>query len=136
MRFIVQNEATRIRFCKVSAFFWLSKSRCVGTSMIMVDAYPGAPSGHILETFGERLPPSVGFEVVATFYDAALSGADPLDERPGIAAMLERIAGNGVRTILVEAASRLARDLIVQETGFWRLRELRIDIVAVDSPGR
>ena len=82
-----------------------------------------------------ELPPSVGFEVVATFYDAAVSGADPLDERPGFAAMLERIAGNG-GTILVEAASRLARDLIVQETGFWRLRELGIDIVAVDSPGR
>ena len=48
-----------------------------------------------------------------------MSGADPIDERKGFAAMLERIAGNGVRIIIVETASRFARDLIVQETG-WR----------------
>ncbi len=31
--------------------------------------------------------------------------------------MMERIAANGVRTIIVETANRFARDLIVQETG-------------------
>ena len=40
-----------------------------------------------------------------------------IDERKGFAQMLERIAGNGVRTIIVETAPRFARDLIVQETG-------------------
>jgi hypothetical protein len=38
-----------------------------------------------------------------------VSGADPIDTRPGFAAMLERIDGNGVRTIIVETASRFAR---------------------------
>jgi DNA invertase Pin-like site-specific DNA recombinase len=51
------------------------------------------------------------------FYDAAISGADPANDRPGFAKMLERIAGNGVRTILVESPDRFARDLIVQLTG-------------------
>ena len=32
------------------------------------------------------------------FYDAAVSGADHIDPRPGFAAMLERIEGNGART--------------------------------------
>jgi Resolvase, N terminal domain len=45
-----------------------------------------------------------GYELVGEFYDAAVSGADPIDTRPGFAAMLERIEGNGVRTILVETA--------------------------------
>jgi hypothetical protein len=36
---------------------------------------------------------------VAGFYDAAVSGTDPVAQRKGFAAMLERIAGNGVRTI-------------------------------------
>jgi hypothetical protein len=58
-----------------------------------------------------------GFEIVAEFYDAAVSGADPVHERKGFGEMLERIAGNGVRVILVEAASRFARDILVQETG-------------------
>ena len=37
--------------------------------------------------------------LVDEFYDAAVSGADAIDTRPGFAAMLERIEGNGVRTI-------------------------------------
>jgi hypothetical protein len=32
-----------------------------------------------------------------------VSGADPIDMRPGFAAMLERIEGNGVQTIIVDA---------------------------------
>jgi DNA invertase Pin-like site-specific DNA recombinase len=38
-----------------------------------------------------------GYEIVEEFYDAAVSGADPINERPGFKAMLDRIAGNGVR---------------------------------------
>jgi DNA invertase Pin-like site-specific DNA recombinase len=64
-----------------------------------------------------------GYELVDEFYDAAVSGADPIDMRPGFAAMLERIEGNGVRTIIVETASRFARDLMVQEVGHAKLRE-------------
>jgi hypothetical protein len=37
--------------------------------------------------------------------------------------MMERIAGNDVRTIIVETANRFARDLIVQETGYALLKE-------------
>ena len=42
------------------------------------------------------------------FYDAAVKGADAVTARPGFAAMLERIAGNGVRTIIVESPDRFA----------------------------
>jgi DNA invertase Pin-like site-specific DNA recombinase len=58
-----------------------------------------------------------GYQLVDVFYDAAVSGADPIDTRPGFAAMLERIESNGARTIIVETASRFARDLMVQEVG-------------------
>lgn len=75
-----------------------------------------------------------GVEVVQEFYDAAVSGADPVDTRPGFAAMLERIEGNGVRTILVETASRFARDLMVQEVGFAKLQARGITLIAADSP--
>jgi hypothetical protein len=46
-----------------------------------------------------------------------LKGADPVDQRPGLSAMLKQLSSNGVRTIIVETANRFARDLIVQETG-------------------
>ena len=41
--------------------------------------------------------------VEAEFYDAAVSGADPVTERPGFLAMLQRIAGNGIRTTRSDA---------------------------------
>jgi DNA invertase Pin-like site-specific DNA recombinase len=75
-----------------------------------------------------------GVEVVGEEYDAAVRGADRLEDRAGFVALLSRIAGNGVRTILVESAHRFARDLIVQETGWKMLRERGIELIAVDSP--
>jgi DNA invertase Pin-like site-specific DNA recombinase len=76
-----------------------------------------------IEAFANRS----GYEIVAEFYDAAVSGADHIDTRPGFAAMLERIEGNGVRTIIVETANRFARDLMVQEVGYAKLRERGIE---------
>jgi DNA invertase Pin-like site-specific DNA recombinase len=73
-------------------------------------------------------------EIVHEYYDAAVSGADSVDIRPGFSEMLMYMLGNGARTILVEDASRFARDLIVQETGYQMLKDQGIAVVAVDSP--
>ena len=75
-----------------------------------------------------------GHELVSEFYDKAVSGADPIETRPGFAAMLERIESNGVRTIIVETANRFARDLMVQEVGYARLQDRGITLIAADSP--
>jgi DNA invertase Pin-like site-specific DNA recombinase len=83
-----------------------------------------------IEAFAKR----AGYELVGEYYDQAVRGADALDARPGIAAMLEHIASNGARTIIVETANRFARDLIVQETGHRMLKGKGIEIIAADSP--
>jgi DNA invertase Pin-like site-specific DNA recombinase len=75
-----------------------------------------------------------GYRIVAWFDDPAVTGADTIDARPGFMAALEMIAGNGVRTIMVETANRFARDLIVQETGWKRLHADGIALIAADSP--
>ena len=83
-----------------------------------------------------------GLEIVEEFYDADVSGADPIESRPGFAALLDRIEDNGVRTVLVEDASRFARQLIVQEAGIIALiaRGVRVvtasgdDLTATDDP--
>jgi len=75
-----------------------------------------------------------GYEVVAWFYDAAVSGADPIGERPGFRAMLDRIAGDGVSVILVESPDRFARDLAVQLAGHDYLRKLGVDLVPTTAP--
>jgi len=75
-----------------------------------------------------------GLQIVHEYYDAAVSGADAVDSRPGFADMLAYMLGNGARTIIVENASRFARDLIVQETGYQALKAKGIELIAADSP--
>src|SRR5690349_6276036 len=75
-----------------------------------------------------------GLEIVGEFHDAAVSGADPIDQRPGFVELLAYIHGDGARTILVENASRFARDLAVQLAGHDLLKARGIDLVPVDAP--
>lgn len=90
----------------------------------------------------ERFALASGYTVVGEFYDAAVSGADPIESRPGFSAMLERIEGNGVRVVIVEDASRFARSVIAQELGVLAMqaRGVRVltasgeDLTATDDP--
>lgn len=74
-------------------------------------------------------------QIVGEYYDAAVSGADPVLERPGFTQMLQYMLGNGARTVLVENASRFARDLAVQITGHDLLKARGITLIPVDAPG-
>jgi DNA invertase Pin-like site-specific DNA recombinase len=82
----------------------------------------------------EAFAKSAGYEIVDSYYDEAVSGADHVATRLGFAAMMERIASNGVQTIIVETANRFARDLIVQETGYAMLKERGVELIAADKP--
>ena len=74
------------------------------------------------------------YQIAATFYDAAVSGADPLDARPGFVRLLDHCQEQDVAVVLVENASRFARDLAVQLTGHELLRKRGIELVPVDAP--
>ena len=63
-----------------------------------------------------------------------MSGADPIDQRPGFVDMLQRLATNGAKTIIVESPDRFARDLAVQLAGHDKLKELGIEIVPASAP--
>jgi DNA invertase Pin-like site-specific DNA recombinase len=77
-----------------------------------------------------------GLEIVQPpTYDPAVSGADHIEDRPGFSRMMAYLAAHPeCRTILVETASRFARDVMVQETGHRLLKARGIDLIAVDSP--
>jgi DNA invertase Pin-like site-specific DNA recombinase len=77
-----------------------------------------------IEGFAKR----AGFALVGEFTDAAVSGADPIETRCGFAELLDRIEDNGVRTVIVEDASRFARELVTQELGILALikRDVRV----------
>lgn len=91
-----------------------------------------------IEAYAKR----AGITLVEWFNDPAVSGADPIEARPGFAALLDRIEGNGVRTVLVEDATRFARELVTQELGILALvkRDVRVvtasgeDLTNTDDP--
>jgi len=77
---------------------------------------------------------AAGYEIIETFYDAAVSGADPVSERSGFAEMLERLMSNGARTIIVESPDRFARDLMVQLAGHDMLKARGVTLIAASAP--
>jgi DNA invertase Pin-like site-specific DNA recombinase len=71
--------------------------------------------------------------IVGEFYDAAVSGVDLIEDRPGFSALLDQIEGNGVRTVIVEGIDRLARGM---ESGVLGLALLRArEVTLLDSSG-
>jgi DNA invertase Pin-like site-specific DNA recombinase len=77
---------------------------------------------------------SAGYVIVEWFYDAAIKGAEAVTSRPGFSAMLDRIAGNGVRSIIVESPDRFARDLAVQLAGHDYLKGLGVALIPAGAP--
>jgi DNA invertase Pin-like site-specific DNA recombinase len=77
---------------------------------------------------------SAGVEVITEFYDAAVSGADPIDTRPGFIRLLDHCDQANVGIVLVENAGRFARDLAVQLAGHQLLRNRGIELVPADAP--
>jgi DNA invertase Pin-like site-specific DNA recombinase len=82
----------------------------------------------------EAYAKAAGYEIVGEFYDAAVSGADPVSERSGFAEMLERLMSNGARTIIVESPDRFARDLMVQLAGHDMLKARGVTLIAASAP--
>jgi DNA invertase Pin-like site-specific DNA recombinase len=81
----------------------------------------------------EHFAKSAGYHIVDWFNDPAVSGADPIESRPGFAALLNRVEGNGVRVVVVEDASRFARDLMAQELGLGLLVKLGMRVLTANG---
>ncbi|MGE0627894.1 MAG: recombinase family protein [Hyphomicrobiaceae bacterium] len=79
-----------------------------------------------------RFAAASGFEVVEWFYDVG-SGELDIAHRPEFRRLLDLIAGNGVRAVIVEDASRFARKLMVQEVGITLLSGLGVKVYAARS---
>jgi DNA invertase Pin-like site-specific DNA recombinase len=83
-----------------------------------------------VESYAKR----AGFQIAEWFADPGVSGRDAVDSRPGFAAMLAYCAERGVKTIVLESASRFSRDLLVQEAGYAMLRKQGFTLIAADDP--
>lgn len=77
----------------------------------------------------ERFAARGGFTIAGEFRDPAVSGKDPIDTRPGFKALLDAVAANGTRVVIVEAPDRFARHLMTQEAGIALLVQLGVRVL-------
>ncbi|MEI7606178.1 MAG: recombinase family protein [Rhodospirillaceae bacterium] len=110
---------------KVVAYLRTSSAANVGTDKDSAERQRLAIATYATQT---------GHQIAGEFYDAAVQGKDPIGSRPGFTALLLFCAENNIDTIVVESASRFARDLVMQEMGFASLTEQGFKLVAADRP--
>jgi DNA invertase Pin-like site-specific DNA recombinase len=67
------------------------------------------------------------------YTDPGVSGTRELADRPALAALLDAVENGEIRTVLVERADRLARDLIVGEIILGQFRDAGTAVIAADS---
>lgn len=77
---------------------------------------------------------ATGTKIVRVFEEQGVSGKTDLENRPALLGMLEALASNGVRLVLIERLDRLARDLMVQETIIGDMRKRGFQLVSVAEP--
>jgi DNA invertase Pin-like site-specific DNA recombinase len=99
--------------------------RTSSSSNVGDDKDSGKRQRRKIEAFAKR----TSFIVVDWFEDVAVSGNDDITARPGFAKLLDRIEANGVRTVLIEDATRFARKLMTQELGIIALAERRVTVL-------
>jgi DNA invertase Pin-like site-specific DNA recombinase len=105
----------------------VSYLRVSGKGQVDGDGFPRQRDSIAKYAKGQKLV------LVDEYRDEGVSGTTELDNRPGLAAMLDRIDSNGVRVVIVENASRLARDLMVQEILLAEFRKR--DVVVIEADG-
>lgn len=74
-----------------------------------------------------------GYEIVEIFREEGVSGASELSERPALEEIMMKIAGNGVRTVIVERSDRFSRDLIASELLIQEFQKLEARVIEAEG---
>ncbi|MDR3458300.1 MAG: recombinase family protein [Verrucomicrobiae bacterium] len=72
-------------------------------------------------------------EIEREFLELGVSGTKDAFDRPALSDMLVALKSNGVRLVLFENATRLARDLMVSEVLLNQFRLLNVKVIAADA---
>lgn len=72
-------------------------------------------------------------EIVQEFSDEAISGTTDAMDRPGLTDLFVALKANGVRLVIVENATRLARDLMISEIILGEFRKIGVRVVSADG---
>ena len=109
---------------KEKAFLYLRTS---GKGQIGNDGFPRQR-----ETI-RRYAKSNGIEIAQEFSDEAVSGTLDAMDRDGLTDLFVALKANGVRLVLVENASRLARDLMISEIILGEFRKIGVKVISADG---
>jgi DNA invertase Pin-like site-specific DNA recombinase len=72
-------------------------------------------------------------DVVQEFRDGGVTGTKEALDRPGLTDLFVAIKANGVRVVVVENATRIARDLMVSEIILAEFRKLGVKVISADG---
>ncbi len=130
----MKNKVNAARMKKTNAYGYL---RVSGLGQVDGDGFPRQ-----LQAI-KKYADANGFSVTKVFREEGVSGKTELDGRVALKELLEALASNGAKTVIIERLDRLARDLMVQETIIADLRKRGFDLISVaepdlcsDDPGR
>jgi len=76
---------------------------------------------------------NLGIEIVREYHDDGVTGDSDWFDRPSFQAMISDILANGVRTIIVENLSRLARAYVVTDAIIVYLASKNITLISADT---
>lgn len=101
--------------------------RCSGDAQITGDTWDRQESA--IAKFA-----SIGaFNIVASFRDEGISGKIELENREGLSACIQYARENNIKTLIVEDATRLARDLIVAEVIIREMQKAGIRVISASG---
>jgi DNA invertase Pin-like site-specific DNA recombinase len=80
-----------------------------------------------------RYAKASGIQIVQEFTDEAVSGTTDAMDRAGLTDLFVALKANGVRLVLVENATRLARDLMISEIILGEFRKIGVRVVSADG---
>jgi DNA invertase Pin-like site-specific DNA recombinase len=72
-------------------------------------------------------------EVIQEFRDKGVTGTKEALDRPGLTDLFVALKANGVRVVIVENATRVARDLMVSEIILAEFRKLGVKVISADG---
>jgi site-specific DNA recombinase len=72
-------------------------------------------------------------EIVREFRDEGVSGTKDAFDRDGLTELLLALKSKGVRLVIAENATRIARDLMISEILLDEFRKLNVRVIAADS---
>lgn len=121
----VRRRRTRTREAKM--IDGLAYLRVSGMGQVKGDGFPRQRDAVQRRAKAERI------RLVGEYRDEGVKGASELENRPGLAALLDHIESNGVRIVLIERSDRLARDLMVGEVILDQFRKLGVRVVCGDG---